>query len=106
MNMQRLQRGVSLVMAMVVVVTLTMLVAGALSFTGAERMASGAQVRGEVLSGCAQAARNLFLSHVRSFESGSVKNIDFKAGFGGFNLASSHYASSDGGTSVKINHVN
>src|SRR5689334_16258262 len=60
-----LQRGFSLLMAMIVIVLMTLLVVGAISFTGTERAAAVQQTRAETLSACTQAARNLFLSKVR-----------------------------------------
>ncbi|MFL5346793.1 MAG: hypothetical protein ACJ8AT_18585 [Hyalangium sp.] len=58
-------RGMALVMAMIVVVLITLLVAGAISFTGTERSASEVQSQQDVMSSCIQAARNLFLSKVQ-----------------------------------------
>jgi hypothetical protein len=58
-------RGMALVMAMIVVVLITLLVAGAISFTGTERAASEVQTQEDGMSSCAQAARNLFLSKVK-----------------------------------------
>lgn len=59
------QGGFSLLMAMLVVVLMTLLVMGAIAFTGQERIASVLHTRSEALDGCAQAARDLFLSRVR-----------------------------------------
>jgi hypothetical protein len=55
----------ALVMAMIVVVLVTMLVAGAISFTGTELAASEVQTEEDAMSSCVQAARNLFLSKLR-----------------------------------------
>lgn len=52
----------ALVMAMIVVVLITLLVAGAISFTGTERAAAEIQSQEDSMSSCVQAARNLFLS--------------------------------------------
>jgi hypothetical protein len=52
----------ALVMSMIVVVLITLLVAGALSFTGTERAASEVQTQESEMSACVQAARNLFLA--------------------------------------------
>jgi hypothetical protein len=52
-------------MAMIVVVLITLLVAGAISFTGTERAASEIQTQEDGMSSCVQAARNLFLSKVK-----------------------------------------
>ena len=59
------QSGFSLLVAMMVVVLMTILVIGAIAFTGHERSASVVHTRAEALDGCAQAARDLFLSRVR-----------------------------------------
>jgi hypothetical protein len=59
------ERGSSLLIAMIVLVLATLMVVGAIAFTGQERTAAVLQSRSERLSGCAQAARNLFLSQVR-----------------------------------------
>ncbi len=58
-------RGMALIMAMIVVVLITMLVAGAISFTGTELAAAEVQTQESSMSACVQAARNLFLSKLR-----------------------------------------
>jgi hypothetical protein len=58
-------RGMALVMAMIVIVLITMLVAGAISFTGTELAASEVQSQEAGMSACIQAARNLFLSRLQ-----------------------------------------
>lgn len=63
------QRGFSLLVAMVVVVLMTLLVVGAITFTGNERSSAVTHTRAERLDGCAQAARNVFLSRVRVLQS-------------------------------------
>ena len=70
-------RGMALVMAMIVVVLITMLVAGAISFTGTERGAAQLQERGDQMSSCIQAARNLFLSRMHTVPAASVLNVSF-----------------------------
>jgi Tfp pilus assembly protein PilX len=70
-------RGMALVMAMIVVVLITMLVAGAISFTGTERGAAQLQERGDHMSSCMQAARNLFLSRMRTLSPVSVSDVTF-----------------------------
>jgi Tfp pilus assembly protein PilX len=70
-------RGMALVMAMIVVVLITMLVAGAISFTGTERGAAQLQERGDHMSSCMQAARNLFLSRMRTLSPVSVTQVAF-----------------------------
>lgn len=59
------QRGMALVMAMIVIVLVTLLVAGAITFTGTERAAAMIQSDEDAMSSCTQAARNLFLARVR-----------------------------------------
>lgn len=63
------QRGFSLLVAMVVVVLMTLMVVGAIAFTGNERSAAVVHSRAEALEGCTEAARNLFLSRVRVLRS-------------------------------------
>ncbi|HLK99465.1 MAG TPA: hypothetical protein VK539_02730 [Myxococcaceae bacterium] len=70
-------RGMALVMAMIVVVLITMLVAGAISFTGTERGAADLQARSDQMSSCMQAARNLFVSRMRTIPATSVELVDF-----------------------------
>jgi hypothetical protein len=70
-------RGMALVMAMIVVVLITMLVAGAISFTGTERGAAQLQERGDHMSSCMQAARNIFVSRMRALNVTGVSNISF-----------------------------
>jgi Tfp pilus assembly protein PilX len=70
-------RGMALVMAMIVVVLITMLVAGAISFTGTERGAAHLQERGDQMSSCIQAARNLFVSRMRTIPATSVELVNF-----------------------------
>jgi hypothetical protein len=67
----------ALVMAMIVVVLITMLVAGAISFTGTERGAAQLQERGDHMSSCIQAARNLFVSRMRTIPATSVELVNF-----------------------------
>jgi type II secretory pathway pseudopilin PulG len=67
----------ALVMAMIVVVLITMLVAGAISFTGTERGAAELQERGDQMSSCIQAARNVFLSQMHTVPAESVTLVTF-----------------------------
>jgi hypothetical protein len=67
----------ALVMAMIVVVLITMLVAGAISFTGTERGAAQIQAQEDQMSSCIQAARNLFLSRMRMIPATSVELVSF-----------------------------
>lgn len=70
-------RGTALVMAMIVVVLITLLVAGAISFTGTERSAAQLQSQADQMSACIQAARNLFLSRMRMIPATSAELISF-----------------------------
>jgi type II secretory pathway pseudopilin PulG len=67
----------ALVMAMIVVVLITILVAGAISFTGTERGAAMLQERDDQMSSCIQAARNLFVSRMRMIPATSVETVAF-----------------------------
>ena len=79
MDRQRRQRGFTLIAAMVVVVVATFMVVGAITFTGAERLSAVRQSRSERLSGCVQAARNLFFSQMRVLQ-GNVMTATVDAG--------------------------
>ncbi len=70
-------RGMALVMAMIVVVLITMLVAGAISFTGTEMSASQIQAQEDEMSSCLQAARNLFIARMRMVPVESVETVNF-----------------------------
>jgi hypothetical protein len=67
----------ALVMAMIVVVLITMLVAGAISFTGTERAASEVQAQEDTMSSCVQAARNLFISKMNMLDAEGPTRITF-----------------------------
>ena len=71
-------RGMALVMAMIVVVLITMLVAGAISFTGTERAASEIQAQQDTMSSCVQAARNMFISQLETLDPNSPTRIRFE----------------------------
>lgn len=68
-------RGMVLVIAMIVVVLITLLVAGAISFTGTERAAAEVQTQADNMSTCAVAARNLFVSRMRPLAPASVEFV-------------------------------
>jgi Tfp pilus assembly protein PilX len=70
------QRGMALVMAMIVIVLITLLVAGAITFTGTERAAAMIQSDEDSMSACTQAARNLFLARLRVLL-GNAQRITF-----------------------------
>ncbi len=69
-------RGMALVMAMIVVVLITLLVAGAISFTGTERAASEVQAEDAAMSACVQAARNMFISRVNQSDVTQINRQD------------------------------
>ena len=73
------QRGVTLIVMLISIVVATLLVVGAIAFTGSDCAASGLQARGERLSGCVMAARNLFLAQVRVLQ-GNVEDVSLDAG--------------------------
>ncbi|XXF77354.1 hypothetical protein P2318_30530 [Myxococcaceae bacterium GXIMD 01537] len=69
-------RGMALVMAMIVIVLMTLLVAGAITFTGTERGAAMLQTDEDAMSTCTQAARNLFIARLRVL-TGNAERIQF-----------------------------
>jgi type II secretory pathway pseudopilin PulG len=93
-------RGMALIMAMIVVVLITMLVAGAISFTGTELAAAEVQTQESSMSACIQAARNLFLSKLERVMTDEVRTegtnivrylpIDFNEDFRGTQLRTGH----------------
>ena len=93
-------RGMALIMAMIVVVLITMLVAGAISFTGTELAAAEVQEQESSMSACIQAARNLFLSRLRRVMTDEVRTegtnivrylpINFNDDFLGTQLRTGH----------------
>lgn len=92
------RRGFSLLTAMIVIVVATLMVVGAITFTGTERSAAVLYTRGERLSGCAQAARNMFISQVRALQ-GNLVSTSLDAGIsdseiGTMILRSAHYSDS------------
>jgi len=84
-------RGMALVMSLVVVVLATLLVAGAITFTGTERNASVLQTRDDSLSACTQAARNLFLARLRVLTPGTVDEVRLTEAYGQGLILSGHY---------------
>lgn len=86
-------RGVSLLVVMVVIVLLTLLVAGALVFTGREHSAAVVQARGAKLTACIQAAKNMFLSRVQSLSTVGSTVIPADTALGNMLVASRHYDS-------------
>ena len=73
---RRAPRGFSLVFTMLVVALLTLLVAGAIVFTGSEQSAAVQRTRAERQSACLQAARNEFMSRIRVL-SANTPNVSF-----------------------------
>ena len=88
------QRGAALIMVMIVVVVLTLLVAGSIAFTGSERSAAIAQTRSETMSGCAQGARNLFLSNLRVLQ-GNATDVRLNQDLNGIKLETRHFTNWD-----------
>jgi type II secretory pathway pseudopilin PulG len=84
-------RGMALVMAMIVVVLVTLLVAGAISFTGTERAASEIQTQEDAMSSCAQAARNLFLSKLNMLDFEGPTKIVIDEDLSGSKLRTGHF---------------
>lgn len=97
------RRGHTLVLAMALVVLATLMVAGALRFTGEERSATALQARNDALSACTQAARNRFLSRLRVLPA-NVERIRLEASeesYGALSLGTGHFT----GTPPEIAHV-
>ncbi|HEX8818741.1 MAG TPA: hypothetical protein VF794_02345 [Archangium sp.] len=85
------QRGMALVMALIVVVLCTLLVGGAITFTGTERNAAVLQTRDDSLSACTQAARNLFLARLRVLTPGNTNQVRLTEAYGQGLILSGHY---------------
>lgn len=84
-------RGMALVMSLLVVALATLLVLGAITFTGTERNASVLQTREDSLSACTQAARNLFLARLRVLTPGNVDEVRLTEAYGQGLILSGHY---------------
>jgi hypothetical protein len=84
-------RGMALVMAMIVIVLMTLLVAGAISFTGTERAASEIQTQEDTMSSCVQAARNLFISKIEMLDKTQPQRILFDEDLRGVRLRTGHF---------------
>jgi hypothetical protein len=84
-------RGMALLMAMIVVVLMTLLVAGAISFTGTERATAESQTQDDVMSSCVQAARNLFISRLNVLTPETLKDIDLDEHLQNTTLKSGHF---------------
>ena len=96
-------RGMALVMALLVVVLVTLLVAGALAFTGTERNAAVLQTREDSLSACTQAARNLFLARLRVLTPGSTGQVQLDDAYGQGFIRAGHFTGST--ASPTLTHV-
>lgn len=96
-------RGMALVMALLVVVLVTLLVAGALAFTGTERNAAVLQTREDSLSACTQAARNLFLARLRVLTPGSAGQVQLNDAYGPGLIRTGHFSGSP--TTPTLTHV-
>lgn len=86
-------RGMALVMAMIVVVLVTLLVAGAISFTGTELAASKIQTQEDRMSACMQAARNLFISKLNLLDPEGPTKIQFEDNLGEMIVRTGHLGS-------------
>ena len=62
----RSQRGFTLIVALLVLLVATLLVVGAIAFTGSERAAAAGTFSAEKLSACSEAARNMYLSRIQN----------------------------------------
>jgi type II secretory pathway pseudopilin PulG len=82
----------ALVMSLIVVVLVTLLVAGAITFTGTERNAAVLQTREDSLSACTQAARNLFLARLRVLTPGSAQQVKLDDAYGEGHIRLGHFA--------------
>ncbi len=97
--------GYILIAVLIVLTVATLLVAGAITFTGSERSAAVLRTRDDRLSACAQAARNLFLARTRVLQ-GNIETVSIDAGipYGDdgetASLQTRHYSLSDGGTTT------
>lgn len=97
--------GYTLLAVLIVLTIASLLVAGAIAFTGTERSAAVLRTRDERLSACTQAARNLFLSQTRVLQ-GKVSSVSLDAslpyGDAGdtVQLQSRHYSMPDGGSTT------
>jgi hypothetical protein len=87
-------RGMVLVIAMIVVVLITLLVAGAISFTGTERAAADVQTQADNMSTCAVAARNLFVSRMRPVAPASVEFVSMDDEINGMHISTRHFTGS------------
>ncbi len=85
-------RGMALVMSLIVIVLLSLLVAGAITFTGTERNAAMLQTREDSLSACTQAARNLFLARLRVLTPGSASQVRLDDAYGEGRIRLGHFA--------------
>ena len=95
-------RGMALIMALLVVVLVTLMVSGALAFTGSERNASVLQTRDDTLSACTQAARNLFLARLRVLTPGATGQVQMDDALGQGVIRAGHFS---GTTAPTLTHV-
>jgi hypothetical protein len=92
-------------MAMIVVVLITMLVAGAISFTGTERSAAQIQSQEDQMSSCIQATRNLFLSRMRMIPATSVELVSFDESLSEANVATRHFTGAPTNPAITLKTV-
>ena len=94
-------RGMALIMALLVVVLVTLMVSGALAFTGSERQASVLQTREDTLSACTQAARNLFLARLRVLTPGTTQQVLLDDALGQGVIRAGHFSGAPSLTHVE-----
>ncbi len=66
-----------MIVVLLLLVVATMLVVGAIAFTGSERSAAALQTRADRVEACTRAARNMFLSRVNVL-TGNVAGVNLK----------------------------
>ncbi len=98
-------RGMALLMALLVVVLATLLVAGAITFTGTERNAAVLQTRDDALSACTQAARNLFLARLRVLTPGSAAQVQLADAHGQGIIRTGHFTGAPAPTLTNVQRL-
>lgn len=73
------QRGFTMIVAMLVLLVGTLLVVGAIAFTGAERQAASTQMKADMLNACIHSARNMFISRMNVLR-GNIGGTPLDAG--------------------------
>lgn len=73
----RIQKGFTLIVAMLVLLVATLLVVGAIAFTGSESAAAASTFSAEKLSACTEAARNMYLARVQNVFAPGLDAVEF-----------------------------